>query len=242
METEPLNLARLWFQLRPAHLGDGVLSIADIPEFVRNHYEIHEWRHASVILKHEYPNEWDDIMEVLTSFRVLKSEVAPGGGGKAKPTQQLDSGFYDRGWKEQDFDTKFVIDGVEHPSPTHLVDCFKNCVALEVEWNNKDPFYDRDLNNFRLLFELRAVAVGVIVTRTTALLDIFKELGKDAGKSSTHMEKLLPKIEGGGGGGCPILVFGIKKNLYVKDDEVESGDSGSLPTEMPLDGEELDGG
>ncbi len=26
-------------------------------------------------------------------------------------------------------------------------------------------------------------------------------------------------IEGGGGGGCPLLVFGISKRLYVEDDE-----------------------
>jgi hypothetical protein len=31
------------------------------------------------------------------------------------------------------------------------------------------------------------------------------------------MGKLLPKIEGGGGGGCPILVFGISKKLYVEE-------------------------
>jgi hypothetical protein len=31
------------------------------------------------------------------------------------------------------------------------------------------------------------------------------------------MGKLLPKIEGGGGGGCPILVFGISRALYVED-------------------------
>ena len=43
-------------------------------------------------------------------------------------------------------------------SPTHRIDCFKNHVALEIEWNNKDPFYDRDLNNFRLLFDLRAIS------------------------------------------------------------------------------------
>jgi len=28
------------------------------------------------------------------------------------------------------------------------------------------------------------------------------------------MKKLLPRIEGGGGGGCPILVFGITQKLY----------------------------
>jgi hypothetical protein len=29
------------------------------------------------------------------------------------------------------------------------------------------------------------------------------------------MSKLLPKIEGGGAGGCPLLVFGMSKKLYV---------------------------
>ena len=89
-------------------------------------------------------------------------------------------------------------------------------MALEIEWNNKDPFYDRDLNNFRLLFELRVVSVGVIVTRCDELQGIFNRLGKGKsfGTSTTHMSKLLPRIEGGGGGGCPILVFGISSQLY----------------------------
>jgi hypothetical protein len=51
-------------------------------------------------------------------------------------------------------------------------------VAVELEWNNKDPFFDRDLNNFRLLFELRAIDAGVIITRATELQKIFKQLGK----------------------------------------------------------------
>ena len=33
------------------------------------------------------------------------------------------------------------------------------------------------------------------------------------------MSKLLPRIEGGGGAGCPILVFGISRKLYVEDSE-----------------------
>ena len=31
------------------------------------------------------------------------------------------------------------------------------------------------------------------------------------------MSKLLPRLNGGGGGGCPILVFGIRERLYVED-------------------------
>jgi Restriction endonuclease BglII len=105
-------------------------------------------------------------------------------------------------------------------APTHKVDCFKNRVALEIEWNNKDPFFDRDLNNFRLLFELRAISVGVIITRCDELQTIFKDLGRGAsyGASTTHMSKLLPRIEGGGGAGCPLLIIGISKKLYIEDE------------------------
>ena len=96
------------------------------------------------------------------------------------------------------------------------MDCFKNRVALEIEWNNKDPFFDRDLNNFRLLFDLRAISIGIIITRCDELQRIFNSLGIGTkyGASTTHMGKLLPRIEGGGGAGCPILVIGIKPSLY----------------------------
>ena len=76
-----------------------------------------------------------------------------------------------------------------------------------------------EANNFRLLFDLRAIEVGVIITRSSELQDIFNKLGKGPsyGNSTTQMDKLLPRIEGGGSGGCPILVFGITKKLYIED-------------------------
>ena len=43
------------------------------------------------------------------------------------------------------------------------------------------------------------------------------KVGNKYGASTTHMEKLLPRIEGGGGGGCPILAFGITSAKYVED-------------------------
>jgi hypothetical protein len=73
-------------------------------------------------------------------------------------------------------------------------------VALELEWNNKDPFFDRDLNNFRLLFDLRAIDVGIILTRASELQNIFDQLKKGAsyGNSTTHHEKLWPRRERSG--------------------------------------------
>lgn len=141
------------------------MSLSQLPQFLHDHYEIREWRHATAILAADYPNELNDIVEVLTAFRLLRSSIEVGGGNKSKVSGAIDRALYDRGWRERSFDTKFVVDQMELPSPTHKIDCFRNNIGLEIEWNNKDPFFDRDLNNFRLLFELRVVAVGIIVTR-----------------------------------------------------------------------------
>jgi hypothetical protein len=195
------------------------VAISDTPEFVQENYEIHEWRHASAVLYKDFRSEWDDIMTVLTEFRLYKSHITVGGGNKSRVADSIDIAFAQRGWIEKQFDTKIAIDDEEIHSPTHQVDEYKNKIAVEVEWNNKDPFFDRDLNNFRLLFDLRVISVGVIITRTDDLQIIFNQLGRGSsyGMATTHMSKLLPKLEGGGGGGCPVLVFGITRNLYVED-------------------------
>lgn len=192
------------------------MGIELLPEFIQDHYEVHEWKHASAILAQDFPKEWIDIVEVLSGFRLRKSWIEVGGKNKSDVSKQIDSQFFDRGWEEKQFETAIVVDGKSTESPTHKVDCFKNRVALEIEWNNKDPFYDRDLNNFRLLFDLRVASVGVIITRCDELQDIFNDLGRGSsfGNSTTHMGKLLPRVNGGSGGGCPLLVFGITRRLY----------------------------
>jgi hypothetical protein len=195
------------------------MSIDSLSEFIHSHYEIHEWKHACAILQQDFPSEWNDLCDALTNFRLKKSWIAVGGGRKSKVAESLDGALIQRGWAEKAFDTKVVVDQESIDSPTHKVDCFKNRIALEIEWNNKDPFFDRDLNNFRLLFDLRVVSVGIIITRCDELQDIFDSLGRGTsyGSSTTHMGKLLPRIRGGSGGGCPLLVLGIKKSLYQED-------------------------
>ncbi|OGP63351.1 MAG: restriction endonuclease [Deltaproteobacteria bacterium RBG_13_53_10] len=194
------------------------MAIELIPESIRTHFEIHEWKHACAVLKGDFKREWDDLIDVLGRFRLRASDVRAPGGGLSPVSQWFNKEFLDLGWQKKSFETKIVVDANEFESPTHEVDCFKSCVALEVEWSNKDPFFDRDLNNFRLLFDLRAISVGIIITKSDELSEIFQGMGKDIwnkyGWSTTWMKKLLPRIEGGGGGGCPILVFGITQKLY----------------------------
>lgn len=191
------------------------------PENIRNRYFIHEWRHAGVILKYDFPNEWQDIIDLLSEFKLKEDWIIEAGGRKSKIAGCIDGFLYGRGWQEKQFFTSLQIDETTMLSPTHRIDCYKNRIALEVEWNNKDPFFDRDLNNFRLLFDLRAISVGIIITRCDELQMVFNRLGRGAayGASTTHLSKLLPRIQGGSGGGCPLLVFGMTENLLDQHHE-----------------------
>ena len=113
------------------------MTISSLPEFIREYYEVHEWKHATAILEKDFPDEWQNIIEVLTSFRLRKSYIAVPGGNKSLVADVLDKDLLARGWIEKDFQTKVVVDKNEMNSPTHKVDCYKNRIALEIEWNNK---------------------------------------------------------------------------------------------------------
>jgi len=190
-----------------------------IPADIALRYDIREWRNGFAILSAARPSEWSEILDVLRGFQLLRSDVVNPGGSKSDIAKKIDGHFTRLGWREKQFQTKITVDEHTYDAPTHKVDCYKNRVALEVEWNNKDPFFDRDLNNFRLLFDLRAIDVGVIITRGSNLQEIFNELGKGSsyGNSTTHLDKLIPRLEGGGGGGCPVVVIAIRKEAYVND-------------------------
>ncbi len=153
---------------------------------------------------------------MLESFRLKKSQVLEPGGRKSPIAKSINGFFYGRGWKEKNFQIEVKVDGETSLAPTHHVDYFRNRVAVETEWNNKDPFYDRDLTTFRLLFELNVLSVGVIVTRASSLQAIFDDLGrgKSFGNSTTHMGKLIPKLQNRASGGCPVLALGIKPTAY----------------------------
>ncbi len=170
-----------------------------VPDDLRQRYHVKEWRNAAGVLSTACPAEWQDMLDVLRDFRLLKSEVVVGGGNRSLVSRRIDGAFYAKGWQEKGFETSITVDETKYDSPTHAVDCLKNGVALEMEWNNKDPFFDRDLNNFRLLFELRAIHAGVIITRSWELQEIFKQLGKGAsyGKATTHHESYGPRSKAG---------------------------------------------
>ncbi len=192
------------------------MSINIIPPTLLDRYRFEDRNHACGILASDFPGEWQDILDCLDQFALKKSWIMVGGGGRSHIPVQLDGVLGAKGWGEKRFDIKIVVDGSEYPTPTHKIDNVKNRVGLEVEWNNKTEFYDRDLNNFRLLHQLNVLSVGVIVTRVSELQALFDGLGigKKYGNSTTHWDKLIPKVNGGGAGGCPLLLVGITEQCY----------------------------
>jgi hypothetical protein len=200
-------------------------AIDSLPAQIVAKFDVFDWRNALAVWMTVHPTEWAEVVSVLAEFELRWSAIAmKGKGNKSEMAAILDGGLYKCGWIEKKFNTSVVVDGVARDTPTHEVDCFKGKVALEVEWNNKDPFFDRDLNNFRLLYELGIIDVGIIVTRSTDLQAWLhanhKKFGKQPGtygSSTTHANKLYPRIRGGGAGGCPVAVFAIKREAYVDD-------------------------
>lgn len=130
--------------------------------------------HARSILTGEFPQALVEISAVLDSIQLPITEIIGSGGGETKFTQRLRKSLSLAGWKKHIFEIKKTIDGVQRESTSHEVDHVKHydsigSIAMEIEWNNKDPFYDRDLENFKRLHAEGAISVGVILTRGQSL-------------------------------------------------------------------------
>ena len=175
-----IDLAQIAFMRQDAQslAMEGITMGLDlIPAALQRKYRFKERDHACAILARDFPSEFKDILDCLAGFKLQKSHFITGGGGRSPVSKTIDDFFVQRGWQEKHFNIKIEVDGEPIPIPTHSIDNFKNRIGLEVEWNNKTEFYDRDLNNFRLLKDLRVLSVGAIITRQSELQTIFNELG-----------------------------------------------------------------
>lgn len=137
-------------------------------------FEVQFESHAAAILEKDFPVALTDLEEVLLTVKIPILEIIGSGGGETKATQRLRRSLDALGWHKKQFEIKKIINGIERESISHEVDHAKEfpdhkVVALEIEWNNKDPFFDRDLENFKRLHAEGAISVGVIITRGSSL-------------------------------------------------------------------------
>lgn len=146
-----------------------------LEDLARRGFEIRCESHAAAVLEHDFPAALNELETALLKLTVPITEIIGSGGGETKGTQRMRRAFSDAGWQKFVFEIKKIINGVEREAISHEVDHVKEFsgykLALEIEWNNKDPFFDRDLENFKRLHVEGAISVGIIVTRGSSLHD-----------------------------------------------------------------------
>ena len=132
--------------------------------------------HAKAILGVDFPDALAELETALARLSIPIAEIVGSGGGEAKGTRRLREALAASHWVKTKFTIEKRINGVPRESISHEVDHVRTfpdgrVVALEIEWNNKDPFFDRDLENFKRLHAEGAISVGIIVTRGASLQD-----------------------------------------------------------------------
>jgi len=128
--------------------------------------------HAAAILALDFPDAIVELEQALDQVSIPIEEIIGSGGGRQRNATSRRA-LSELGWRKTIFTIEKRVNGTPRQSVSHEIDhvrTFANgVVALEIEWNNKDPFFDRDLENFKRSHGEGAISVGVIVTRGASL-------------------------------------------------------------------------
>jgi len=217
---------------------------AVMPSVARNHWSFIETNSASAIMKAVCPNEWADIIDVLSTYRLEARYWLRAGGNRGDIAEQIDTAFHAKGWQETrlDLSTKGILfskDSVklgelpEVYQEGYLVDNFKNRIVLDVEWNAKDGNLDRDLAAYRSWYEAGVISAGVIITKDRLpLLKLARRLWTEFQKTlpEHQREKKLPidlttstvtafdkaqmRVRRGVMGSCPVLIVAANEDTW----------------------------
>ena len=207
---------------------------------ILNRFEFYNYGHALEILYNAFPLEWNELQDCLRKLQLTVEDIRTAGGNESPIPKKFDDVLYPYGWREirisgdlivkkyprqatqrrgRFADEPYEVETIEGYIDGHNIDFLKNRVAFDLEWNSKDQTFDRDLLAMRTYFDCGLIDVGVIVTRSEELNEIFKQerddkgqlLIKKYGSSTTWMGKLTYRLDSRRNGGCPILAIGIGK-------------------------------
>ena len=235
-----------------------IVDECQIPNRLLDKYEFYNYNHAIEILKGSFAEERGEVQDALLDFEMNIADIKCLGGNKSPIPKKFDKYLFAKNWKEVKIVGSLNVNIVARGSRNgrysvkpdkilpdyidgHNIDFVKKRVALDIEWNSKDQTFDRDLLAMRTYYECDLISVGIILTRTEELNEVFNELyfkKKDGkyypvsqkyGSSTTWIGKLLPRLESRRNGGCPILAIGIRNNC------VTDWKKGYIDPEKPLD-------
>jgi len=196
-----------------------------IPDDITNLYEIYDFKHAPAILATEFREEFQEVCVALRTFRFTEEDIIMGGGNESNIPKKFSNILRPMGWRAEQLNAKMLIDDAIIRHDTPIVDYIKGRVALDIAWIDKDQTIDKDLHAFRTFFDYDKISLGILLTIGNDLgpysnrLDYNtqgKRIKDKNGPITTHMKKLLIRLEAGINGGCPVLVFGITNKLLSR--------------------------
>ena len=215
-----------------------------LPAAARDHWGFMETNSAAAVMKAVCPDEWNEVVEVLSNYRLEPRYWLRAGGNRGDIAEQIDTEFHNRGWRETRLDLSttgllFSKDGErigelpEIYQEGYLVDNFKNRIVLDVEWNAKDGNLDRDLASYRSWYEAGVISAGVIITKDRlALLQLARRLWGtyqdtlpedernpklpiDLSTSTvTAFDKAQMRVRRGVMGSCPVLIVAANEATW----------------------------
>lgn len=201
-----------------------------LPPALLQRYVFAETRNATAVLRASNPDEFSDVVAVLSDFELVPIDITEPGRNKSSVAARLDRAFRELGWREGQYEVHVTSKLVRQPwavagerrrsekvteaiSAGYKVDNLKARVALDGEWNAKDGNLSRDLASYRVFYEHAIIDCAVMVTRTQ---DEMRELALRMGAetkfgttTTTNLEKLVPMMQRGDAGGCPLLAVAI---------------------------------
>ena len=217
---------------------------AVLPKEARNHWDFMESNSAAAVMQAVCPQEWSDIVEVLSTYRLDPNSWLKAGGNRGDIAAQIDAEFAKRGWQEArlDLETKGILylkggEKLGELPPVYqegyLVDNYKNRIVLDVEWNAKDGNLDRDLASYRSWFEAGVISAGVIITKDRlGLLQLARRIWSDyqatlvekqrnprlpidlTTSTVTAFDKARMRMSRGVMGTCPVLIVAANETTW----------------------------
>jgi hypothetical protein len=136
-------------------------------DLIRKGFQIEFHGHAKAILSVDFPEAVCELASVLEHVTIPIQEIIGSGGGETKGTQRLRKALAGAHWNKVNFLVEKKINGITREAKSHEVDHVRefpnnNMLALEIEWNNKDPF---SIETWRIsnAFMLKAPSVSELL-------------------------------------------------------------------------------
>lgn len=205
-----------------------------LPAEVLSRYEFAEVRNAAAVLAASNPDEFAEVVGVLSRFKLTARDLLLPGGNEGLVAKELNAAFRTLGWREARVDTLlkhslviFPFSGAGERKKQivetsaefegYKADWVKHRVAGDTEWNAKDGNLDRNLASYRSLYEAGFIDGAVLVTRTIDDLKMLEQSLVD------EMLATDPLVSGASLQASPKTIDDVLKRLQKPDTKLRLG-------------------